>query len=75
MKTNATLLTMALVLCACANAPQYKWQRAGATQDQLTREAGQCEAQAFGIASNDTNRVFVVYSSCMQGKGWRLVDR
>lgn len=64
-----------LLLAACATEPQYRWDRPGATREQLEMEAAQCESSAFAVPNSGEQRITIVYLTCMSGKGWKLVDR
>ena len=60
-----------LLLAACASQPDRTWQRAGASQQDFYMESGQCRAQAISVTGPLMQQA-VVYSSCLQGKGWYL---
>jgi hypothetical protein len=69
-------MTVLVLLAACAAAPSYYWQRAGATQEDLYRDTGQCETQMYSLhpLASDEQK-FSAYGACMQGRGWRLRER
>jgi hypothetical protein len=72
-------LIFALLLSGCAMAPTKKtyWEKPGATQADFNADIGFCRAQAFSVpgALNNLAQAAIVQSSCMQGKGWYLVER
>lgn len=64
-----------VLLAACAAQPTHRWYKNGATSDDFETDWGYCEAQAMGAPTNDANRVALVLTGCMRGRGWRVVDR
>lgn len=66
-------LLICLALAGCAAEQNFRWNGNG-TQEDLSRDAGQCQSQAFGVPFATRERVTIVYLSCMQGKGWRLQE-
>ena len=68
-----TLLVM-LVLAGCASTEKV-WVKDGAGQQDFHTESGQCRAQAFSAPGMPMMQVAIIYSSCMQGKGWYTEER
>lgn len=64
-----------LLLAACATQPEYVWERYGASDQDFSMDAGQCRAQAFGAPGMPAMQVALIYSSCMQGRGWSRVPK
>jgi hypothetical protein len=65
------ILAAVLTLAGCATtANDWHWYKAGATQQDLSMDDGQCRAQAFGVPGMNLFQVAMVLQSCMQGKGW-----
>lgn len=64
-----------LLLAACATEPSYRWDRLGATDEQRYQETAYCEQQAFAVPNSGEQRIAIVYATCMQSRGWHLVDR
>jgi hypothetical protein len=67
-------LLVLLTLCGCATTERV-WVRQGATEQDFYVDRGQCQAQAFGAPGMYTMQVAMVFSSCMQGKGWYTEER
>lgn len=63
-------LAAVIALAGCATQPEWYWYKEGATDAQFTAESGQCRAQAFSVAGAALQQVAIVYTSCLQGKGW-----
>jgi hypothetical protein len=73
-------LVIALLMSGCATPPPSKttyWEKPGAGQAEFNADIGFCRAQAFSVpgAMNNLAQAVIVQSSCMQGKGWYLVER
>jgi hypothetical protein len=69
----AVLLSVLLV--GCATQPETVWMKPGASQFQFDTDFGQCNAQAWSVASGNLYQIAMVQRSCLEGKGWRLVAR
>jgi len=66
---------MVLLLVACAKPElQQQWYQGGATQADFEKNQGQCQAQAFSVASASLLQTVSVYNSCMRGKGWEQLS-
>lgn len=63
-----------LILTSCATTESV-WVKPGASEQDFYMDQGQCRAQAFGVPGMNTMQVAMVYSSCMQGRGWYTEDR
>lgn len=72
-----TLIVLLLAGCQSApQQPQYTWQKPGATEDEFNIDQGQCRAQGLGSPFGPMSyQAAAVFMSCMQGKGWRQVQR
>ena len=73
-----TLLQCAAViaLVSCAHA-DVVWEKAGATQQDLAQDSDGCRAQAYagqGSMGANPQQTAIVYSSCMENKGWKRVE-
>lgn len=64
-----------LTLAACATQPGMKWTKPGSTGQMFSMDRGQCESHALSVTSASPERVALVFATCMEGKGWRLVER
>jgi hypothetical protein len=67
------MLTL-LMLAGCATT-ETVWVKPGATNEAFYQDQGQCRAQAFGAPGMYTMQVAMIYSSCMQGRGWYTEER
>ena len=68
----------ALILAACATQQkQSYWEKPGSTRAQFDADMGYCRAQAFSVpgATQNLMQAVIVQNSCMNGKGWYLVER
>jgi hypothetical protein len=76
MRGTAVLLALCLVGCATKQTQTY-WEKPGASQQDFQADMGQCRAQAFSVpgAMNNLVQVAIVQNTCMQGKGWYLVEQ
>lgn len=63
-----------LVLADCATT-ETVWVRNGASEQNFSVDSGQCRAQAFSAPGMPMMQVAIIYSSCMQGKGWYREER
>ena len=70
------IVLSALLLGACATQPQPVWEKPGSTYADFQADSGYCRAQAFGAANAMGNllQVAIIQRSCMEGKGWQLVE-
>jgi hypothetical protein len=65
-----------IALAGCAHT-EVVWEKAGASQQDLAQDSDGCRAQAqagqvsVGSAAQQTG---IVYSSCMEKKGWKRVE-
>lgn len=65
---------LVLLLTACATQKPITWNKPGASTQDFNMDAGQCRAQAYGVAGAPPMQVAMVYGSCMQGKGWTATE-
>lgn len=68
------LVSCAVVLAGCATKQSY-WEKPGASQQEFNMDRGQCNAQAFSVPGVSLMQAAIVQNSCMQGKGWYLVEQ
>lgn len=71
-------LIVLLMLAGCAQTQKRShWEKPGATEQEFNADMGQCRAQAFSVpgAVQNLMQVAIVQNSCMQGRGWYLVER
>lgn len=61
------------LLAACATQPK-SWYREGASGQEFEMDKGQCQAQGFAAPGMYTMQMALIFTSCMRGKGWQLVD-
>lgn len=73
MKKQMTILLTVLVV-GCATKQQY-WEKPGATAQEFNIDRGQCNAQAFSVPGVSIMQAALVQNSCLQGKGWYLVEK
>lgn len=66
-----------IVLAGCAQT-EIVWQKPGATDRELARDSDGCRSQAYagqgGMMGGGAQRTAIVYTSCMEGKGWKRVE-
>lgn len=70
-------LIVLLLLAGCATQqPRTVWQKSGSTYAEFQSDSGYCRAQAFGVpgAMGNLLQVAIVQRSCMESKGWELVE-
>lgn len=70
----STILFACFVVIGCASTESV-WVKDGSTQEDFNVDAGQCKAQAFSAPGMPMMQVAIIYSSCMQGKGWHREER
>ena len=76
MKTASVLgLVVVLSLLAGCQTTERVWYKEGATTQEFNMDQGQCRAQAFGAPGMNMLQVSLIYSSCMNGKGWYSVEQ
>lgn len=66
-------LIISVGLTACAT-KQFHWEKPGSSNQEFNMDAGQCRAQAFSVPNAPAMQIAIVYSSCMNGKGWYSVE-
>ena len=71
MRIFAALTALALAGCATGN--DFTWEKAGGTQDEFHRDRGQCLQAMSSVPLAGVQQQMMVYSSCLQGKGWYAV--
>lgn len=69
------LLVSVILLAGCAPKTETFWEKSGASQQDFYQDKGQCDAQAFSVASGNLMQIAIVQNGCMRGKGWYLVER
>jgi len=69
-----TLSIAVIALAACAQ--DVTWQKPGASEQDLAQDADACRSRAYAAQgmTNDATRLQIVYSNCMEAKGWRRVQ-
>ncbi len=72
---NKMLFVMAILTLAGCATTEKVWVKNGASQQDFYAESGQCKAQAFAAPGMPMMQVAIIYSSCMQGKGWYTEER
>lgn len=73
MRNRLLILAAITLLGACAS-KQYRWEKAGATQDDFHRDRGQCMQATFSTPLAGSMQQQMIYASCMNGKGWYNVE-
>jgi hypothetical protein len=71
------ILQVTALLCllsSCATT-ETVWDKPNSSQQEFYRDSGQCKAQGFGATGMNMYQVTLIFNSCMQGKGWYLVER
>lgn len=61
----------ALWLAGCATVPDGRWGKDGGTAEMFNADRGQCVAQAY--VAPTPNQQAMIFTGCMQGKGWAWV--
>lgn len=70
----AALLCL-LLLTACATPTETVWRKDGAGRQDFNMDTGQCRAAAAGASPYMVPmQMAIIYSNCMQGKGWYTVE-
>jgi hypothetical protein len=66
------LLAAALALAGCATT-EMVWKKPGASEQDLKTDTDGCRSQAYAAQgmTSDPQRLMIVYTNCMEGKGWR----
>lgn len=60
-------LLLVVLLAGCAHrAPEKMWYRDATSEQEFTRDQGQCQAQAWA-----GQNVALVFEACMRGKGYQ----
>lgn len=67
------MLAGAVAIAGCAT-PEYRWEKPGGTADEFHRDRGQCLQAMSSVPLATTNDKMMIYSSCLQGKGWYSVE-
>lgn len=68
-------LFLVLALGGCASQSRgWHWYKDGATEQGYQMDVGQCQAQAFSVATGNLMQIAIVQNSCMRGKGWQQVS-
>lgn len=71
------LFVAVIALAGCAQ-PEIVWQKPGATERDLAQDADGCRSQAYagqgGMMGGDAQRTAIVYTSCMEAKGWKRTE-
>ena len=85
-----TMLLAMLVLAGCAPPTEYVWVKNGANIQDFNVDSGQCKAEAFSAPEMPAPGMpapgmpapampmmqkEIIYSNCMQGKGWYKEER
>lgn len=68
-------IVLSVLIAGCAAQTESVWVKPGSTDAQFYQDRGQCQAQAFGGTPMSTMQVALVFSGCMQGKGWYTEER
>jgi hypothetical protein len=69
----AVIATLALL--GCATDGDWHWERQGASSQEFHMDSGQCRAQAMSLYGPPIQKA-IVFTSCMEGKGWyRVANR
>lgn len=68
------IVLLVLLLAGCATT-EHVWVKPGASDQDFYMDRGQCQAQAFGTPGMYTMQIALVFSACMQGKGWYTEER
>jgi len=66
-----------IALAGCAQT-EIVWQKPGATERDLAQASDGCRSQAYagqgGMMGGDAQRTAIVYTSCMESKGWKRAE-
>jgi hypothetical protein len=65
------LIAAALALAACSNT-EMVWKKSGASDEDLKQASDGCRSQAYATQgmTSDPQRLAIVYTTCMESKGW-----
>lgn len=64
MKT--LILIPVLLLAGCMTV----WMKPGSTERDYKMDTGQCRAQSYSVPNAPPLQALLVFTSCMEGKGW-----
>jgi hypothetical protein len=67
------MLLACLLLIGCAQQPNFHWERGGSSDRDFYQDSGYCKAQAFSVSSGLIMQIAIVYTGCMEGRGWQRV--
>ena len=68
------VLICAITLTGCAS-KEAVWEQAGASDKQFGMDRGQCMAQTESTVFASVPQKMRIYTACMNGKGWQLVEK
>jgi hypothetical protein len=69
------VFALAVFMAGCATKTVSYWEKPGASPQDFNIDRGQCNAQAFSVASGNLMQIAIVQNSCLQGKGWYIVEK
>jgi hypothetical protein len=71
-----TLISVLVVLAGCAQ--EIVWQKPGSNEQDLAQDSDGCRARAYavqgGMTGGNAQQTAIVYTSCMEEKGWKRVE-
>jgi hypothetical protein len=72
------LVLSAAVIALAGCAQEIVWQKPEASEQDLAQDAAGCRDRAYagqgGMMGGDAQRTAIVYSSCMESKGWKRTE-
>jgi hypothetical protein len=72
-----TVFLAILLLAGCATTQEKRWMRGSSSEADFNQDSMACRSQALavpGAMSGNTMQFAAVYTTCLRGKGWELVE-
>jgi hypothetical protein len=69
------LMAVLVLVAGCALRPDWHWERAGASGDDLDRDVRLCKQAVYSGTDGNVNNASVRrMHNCMEARGWRKQD-
>ena len=68
------IMALGLTILNCSSSPK-QWYKSGATAKQFERDKVDCEDSFLEIATTGSQKERYTFESCMEGKGWIILDK
>ena len=67
------ILILALITIGCSSPPK-RWYKSGATAKTFERDKAACEDNLLESSTSGLDNQLYTLESCMQAKGWTILD-